>query len=153
MLSKKEVDKHNRLLLANDEETDYICSMCRKVIGKSESYSCRGYNLICINCFDKMCDILNISPLQLMDIIHTKYKIPKRSNIEFIYLMLDRLCYESECHSGTNAEYSFPKIYDTYWNLYKLIHRIRKQYEDLFGRPLNYEQNMNKKIVDNPYQE
>lgn len=81
-----------------DVENDnvFICTVCRKPVGKSDSMSCRGKSLICCLCEARLCSILGVSSETILHLVH---RMPCTIEI-------------NKC-----------------------------------------EQNMNKKVVDNPYQE
>lgn len=81
-----------------DIENDavFICTVCRKPVGKSDSISCRGRSLICLPCQSRLENILGVSSATILHLVH---RMPCTIEI-------------NKC-----------------------------------------EQNMNKKVVDNPYQE
>lgn len=149
MMTKEEVDKHNQISIVNDEQKDYICTMCRDYCSLSESYSSRGKNLLCISCFNTMCDILNIKPLQLMDIIHSPSRIVRRAELEALSIHLRNI--ENIFDLTKDDNITNHTIYTKYWNGYKAIVKFRKDIEKQFD--LKYEQNMNKNSIDTGYQE
>ena len=158
MMSKKEVDRYNKMLMVNDEQKDYICIMCREYVSKDESYSNRGKNLLCISCFDTMCNILNLKGgrLEMLNIIHTPYQIPSRAELNSILLRLKEISNILDV-SGNNypttddSPVSYKTIYTNYLKAYTSINKLIKYISEDFD--LKYEQNMNKKYIDTGYQE
>ena len=151
MLTKAQVNLYNRSNMENEEETDYICYMCRNFIDYESSYSRRGYNLICCSCFDKMCDFLDISPSQLMEIIHTPYKIPRKAQIESLHCQLVDVRNNLDVTTTLVPRYSL--VIDKYLKAYTSLQKIIKQLEKNFDINLKCEQNMNKKDIETGYQE
>lgn len=151
MMTKKQIDYHNRLMLENGERTDYICVMCRKYINLDDGYSCRGYNMLCSYCYSTMAEVLNISKTQLLDIIHTRFKIPARPNIDTVAYKINNLVKACEFSSDEVMNATYETFYRKYINIYFKILNLEDTFKKVFKE--NYEQNMNKKDVDNPYQE
>ena len=152
MMPKSDVDNHNKMLMLNDEEKDYICVMCRDYVAKSDSYSCRGKNLLCWSCYNTFANILNIKPVQVLDIIHTQYRIPLKSELESFNTRLHHILNILDLSNIPNKVLSYKTIYEKYWKAYCAINKLNKDFRRQFDLQ-NYEQNMNKKSFDNPYQE
>ena len=150
MMAKKEVDKHNKMLMLNDEEKDYICTMCREYVSKCESYSNRGKNLLCISCFDTMCDILNVRHLEMLNMIHTPYQIPSKTELNSIVLRLKEISNTLDV-SKDECPLSYKTVYNNYLKAYTSINKLIKYISEDFD--LKCEQNMNKKDIDTGYQE
>lgn len=152
MMPKKDVDKHNKILMLNDEENDYICVMCRDYVSKSESYSNRGKNLLCIRCFNTMSDILTFKGghLEMLNIIHTSYQIPSKAELNSILLRLKEISNTLDV-SKDESPLSYKTVYNNYLKAYTSINELIKYLSKDFD--LKYEQNMNKKDIDTGYQE
>lgn len=55
-----------------DVENDnvFICTVCRKPVGKSDSISSRGKNLMCGICQARLCSILGVSSETILYLVH-----------------------------------------------------------------------------------
>lgn len=55
-----------------DVETDkvFICTVCRETVGKSDSISCIGKNLICCLCQARLSSILGVSSETILHLVH-----------------------------------------------------------------------------------
>ena len=156
MLTKAQLDKYNRNELYNGDKNDLICCVCRRFVNESESYSKRGNNLICINCFDNVKYYLGISEIQMLTIIQDKYKLIPIDNIDVFKHVLKKLKEKANFKLDDD-------VYKKYYELYKEIIEIDKDFDYmiknydggiLYKRKYrNCEQNMNKKDIDIGYQE
>ena len=74
----EDINHYNKSLFDNspsdfvDIEKDkvFICTVCRKPVGKSDSMSCRGKSLICCACQARLENILGVSSATILHLVH-----------------------------------------------------------------------------------
>ena len=59
--------RNNEFLIAHRHPL--ICSVCHKPVGRGESISHNGYNLICYHCWDSISDCLGVTTPSIMRLI------------------------------------------------------------------------------------
>ena len=50
MIHKKQIESQNVRLFRNNKITGYVCTKCGKEVSIDDSFSDRGFNLICVPC-------------------------------------------------------------------------------------------------------
>ena len=75
--SVEEINEYNSTLMQDetlDDHRVYICTNCRTQVGKSDSISRAGNNLICLHCQFKMAKILGVSRLDILNLVQRNAK-------------------------------------------------------------------------------
>lgn len=60
----------NKDLFSKGKEEGYLCELCDREVGLSDSYSKRGDRLICSCCFYKLQRILGLSTIDIINRLH-----------------------------------------------------------------------------------